>query len=63
MPSGQQHARRVGPTGFAYGLDTTDEMIALANRNANEHEVENQAAGKAFAGATERASSQACPRA
>src|ERR687888_2707883 len=27
-------ARRVGPTGFAYGLDMTDEMLALAERNA-----------------------------
>jgi SAM-dependent methyltransferase len=27
-------ARRVGPTGFAYGLDMTDEMLALAQRNA-----------------------------
>ena len=26
-------ARRVGPTGFVYGLDMTDEMLALANRN------------------------------
>ncbi len=26
-------ARRVGPTGFAYGLDMTDEMLNLANRN------------------------------
>jgi ubiquinone/menaquinone biosynthesis C-methylase UbiE len=26
-------ARRVGPTGFAYGLDMTDEMLDLANRN------------------------------
>jgi ubiquinone/menaquinone biosynthesis C-methylase UbiE len=26
-------ARRVGPTGFAYGLDMTDEMLALAERN------------------------------
>lgn len=26
-------ARRVGPTGKAYGLDMTDEMLALANRN------------------------------
>ncbi|HEY7062596.1 MAG TPA: arsenite methyltransferase [Chloroflexota bacterium] len=26
-------ARRVGPTGFAYGLDVTDEMLALAERN------------------------------
>ena len=29
-------ARRVGPTGFAYGLDMTDEMLALAERNAAE---------------------------
>ena len=34
-------ARRVGPTGFAYGLDMTDEMLALANRNANERNVLN----------------------
>ncbi len=27
-------ARRVGPTGFAYGLDMTDEMLALARTNA-----------------------------
>jgi arsenite methyltransferase len=26
-------ARRVGPTGKAYGLDMTDEMLELANRN------------------------------
>lgn len=26
-------ARRVGPSGFAYGLDMTDEMLELANRN------------------------------
>jgi len=26
-------ARRVGPTGFAYGLDMTDEMLALAEEN------------------------------
>src|ERR1700749_79213 len=26
-------ARRVGPTGKAYGLDLTDEMLALANEN------------------------------
>ncbi len=26
-------ARRVGPTGFAYGLDMTDEMLELANQN------------------------------
>ena len=29
-------ARRVGPTGYAYGLDMTDEMLALARRNAAE---------------------------
>jgi arsenite methyltransferase len=29
-------ARRVGPTGHAYGLDMTDEMLALARRNATE---------------------------
>jgi ubiquinone/menaquinone biosynthesis C-methylase UbiE len=34
-------ARRVGPTGFAYGLDMTDEMLALANRNAAERNVSN----------------------
>jgi len=27
-------ARRVGPTGIAYGLDMTDEMLDLARRNA-----------------------------
>src|SRR5205823_15037693 len=26
-------AKRVGPTGKAYGLDMTDEMLALANEN------------------------------
>jgi arsenite methyltransferase len=34
-------ARRVGPTGLAYGLDMTDEMLALARRNADEAGVEN----------------------
>ncbi|HTI32603.1 MAG TPA: arsenite methyltransferase [Miltoncostaea sp.] len=29
-------ARRVGPTGRAYGLDMTDEMLDLARRNAAE---------------------------
>jgi arsenite methyltransferase len=29
-------ASRVGPTGFAYGLDMTDEMLELARRNAAE---------------------------
>jgi ubiquinone/menaquinone biosynthesis C-methylase UbiE len=27
-------ARRVGPSGFAYGVDMTDEMLALARSNA-----------------------------
>ena len=34
-------ARRVGPTGFAYGLDMTDEMLELAERNRVEAQVEN----------------------
>ncbi|GAB2469410.1 arsenite methyltransferase [Xylanimonas ulmi] len=29
-------ARRVGPTGFVYGVDMTDEMLDLARRNAAE---------------------------
>jgi arsenite methyltransferase len=29
-------AKRVGPTGVAYGLDMTDEMLALARQNASE---------------------------
>jgi arsenite methyltransferase len=29
-------AQRVGPTGFAYGLDMTEEMLDLARRNAAE---------------------------
>jgi arsenite methyltransferase len=29
-------AKRVGPTGRAFGLDMTDEMLALAQRNASE---------------------------
>jgi arsenite methyltransferase len=34
-------AKRVGPTGVAYGLDMTDEMLALAQKNAAEAEVRN----------------------
>ena len=34
-------AKRVGPTGLAYGLDMTDEMLALAQRNAAEAGVRN----------------------
>jgi arsenite methyltransferase len=29
-------AKRVGPTGVAYGLDMTDEMLALAQRNVRD---------------------------
>jgi len=34
-------AKRVGPTGIAYGLDMTDEMLALARANAVEAGVGN----------------------
>jgi arsenite methyltransferase len=34
-------ARRVGPAGTAYGLDMTDEMLALAQRNARDAGVTN----------------------
>lgn len=34
-------ARRVGPTGKAYGVDMTDEMLELARRNQEEAGVEN----------------------
>jgi SAM-dependent methyltransferase len=34
-------ARRVGPTGRAYGLDMTDEMLELAQANQREAGVEN----------------------
>jgi len=34
-------AHRVGPTGKAYGLDMTDEMLALANENKKKAGVEN----------------------
>jgi len=34
-------ARRVGPTGFAYGVDMTDEMLALAERNRAESGLTN----------------------
>jgi arsenite methyltransferase len=34
-------AKRVGPTGVAYGLDMTDEMLALAQRNARDAGVSN----------------------
>jgi arsenite methyltransferase len=34
-------AKRVGPTGVAYGLDMTDEMLELARRNAREAGIAN----------------------
>jgi SAM-dependent methyltransferase len=34
-------AKRVGPTGTAYGLDMTDEMLALAQQNAREAGIPN----------------------
>lgn len=34
-------ARRVGPSGRAYGLDMTDEMLDLARRNQRESGIEN----------------------
>jgi SAM-dependent methyltransferase len=34
-------AKRVGPTGTAYGLDMTDEMLALATKNAKDAGVAN----------------------
>jgi SAM-dependent methyltransferase len=34
-------AKRVGPDGFAYGLDMTDEMLQLAEKNRLERGVEN----------------------
>ena len=34
-------ARRVGPTGFAYGVDMTDEMLDLARANAEKANAQN----------------------
>src|SRR5919198_1469970 len=34
-------AKRVGPSGIVYGLDMTDEMLALARRNAEQAGVRN----------------------
>jgi arsenite methyltransferase len=34
-------AKRVGPTGKAYGLDMTDEMLALANENKRKARADN----------------------
>jgi SAM-dependent methyltransferase len=41
-------ARRVGATGLAYGLDMTDEMLALARRNAADAGVTNAIFLKGF---------------
>jgi arsenite methyltransferase len=41
-------ARRVGPSGVAYGLDMTEEMLALARRNAEEAGVPNAVFLKGF---------------
>jgi SAM-dependent methyltransferase len=34
-------AKRVGPSGFAYGLDMTDEMLLIAEKNRVESRVQN----------------------
>ncbi|MFZ0414801.1 MAG: arsenite methyltransferase [Candidatus Acidiferrales bacterium] len=34
-------AKRVGPTGKAFGLDMTDDMLALANENKKKSSIEN----------------------
>ena len=34
-------AKRVGPTGFVYGIDMTDEMLELAQRHAAEADASN----------------------
>src|ERR1700738_319457 len=34
-------AKRVGPTGKAYGLDMTDEMLTLANQNKRMAAIDN----------------------
>jgi SAM-dependent methyltransferase len=34
-------AKRVGPTGFVYGIDMTDEMLELARKHAAEAETQN----------------------
>ena len=35
------YARRVGPTGKVYGLDMTDDMLALARKNAADAHIDN----------------------
>jgi arsenite methyltransferase len=41
-------AKRVGPTGLAYGLDMTDEMLALARQNAADAGITNAIFLKGF---------------
>jgi arsenite methyltransferase len=44
-------AKRVGPTGKAYGLDMTDEMLALARRNAEAAGATNRSGAHVAGGA------------
>ena len=48
-------ARRVGPTGKAYGLDMTDEMLALAEENKRKSGLTTSSSSKA------RSSTSRCP--
>ena len=48
-------ARRVGPTGRAYGLDMTDEMLALAEENKRKSGLENVSSSRA------KSSTSRCP--
>jgi ubiquinone/menaquinone biosynthesis C-methylase UbiE len=41
-------AQRVGPSGFVYGVDMTNEMVDLARRNAARHGIENVEFRKGF---------------
>jgi arsenite methyltransferase len=41
-------AKRVGPSGLAYGLDMTDEMLALARKNAGDAGITNAIFLKGF---------------
>jgi SAM-dependent methyltransferase len=41
-------ARRVGPTGFVYGIDMTDEMLELARKHAAEADASNVEFRKGF---------------
>ena len=49
-------ARRVGATGMAYGLDMTDEMLALARENQRRAGVDKRASSS-----RERSSASRCP--